>query len=145
MRRRQVLVAVGMAMLSAACGGPSKGAADTRERDLRNAYERVAGNWRLTSFQPDSPLGPPFDALVGEQVGKLQVTMGDGILTASGVGFSATRRYEIISATPDAAQAQLIDDAGVRFDLELLFSNNQLFFVNKTSPWRGKGTLLRVS
>src|SRR5690606_1354152 len=72
MQRRMVLIAAGGMLLGAGCGGPSPGAEDTRERDLRNAHQRVEGTWLLVGFEPEKPLGAPFDALVRDQIGKLE-------------------------------------------------------------------------
>lgn len=144
MHRRWLLALAPCLAALWSCGGPSTGAQDTAMRDLKNAHQRVEGSWRLTSFTPSAPLGAPFDALVNDQVGRLELTMAGGTLTTSGVGFAVDRRYEIVSATPDAAQAVIIDDAGVRYDLDLLFQGQQIQFVSKTDPWRGQGTLTRV-
>lgn len=131
-------------LLGAGCGGPSPGAEDTRERDLRNAHQRVEGTWLLVGFEPEKPLGAPFDALVRDQIGKLELTMAAGNLSAMGAGFQASRSYEITSASPDTAQAVLMDDMNVRYELDLMFQgSHQLGFVSKTSPWRGQGTLQR--
>jgi len=112
--------------------------------ELQNAKSRLEGTWRFASFEPESPLGPPFDTLVREQFGKLDLQLAAGTLTATGSGLQATRRYEVTQATGDAAQATVIDDMGVRYEFDLFFEGNQLRFASKTSPWRGQGMLQRV-
>ena len=144
MHRRWLLALAPCLVAQWSCGGPSAGAQDTAARDLRNAYQRIEGSWRLTSFTPSAPLGPPFDTLVNDQVGRLELTLTQGTLSTTGVGFAVDRRYEITSATPDAAQAVIIDDAGVRYDLDVLFQGQQIHFVSKTDPWRGQGVLTRI-
>ena len=111
--------------------------------ELNNAQARLEGSWRFMSFEPETPLGPPFDSLVREQFGKLDLQLAAGTLTATGAGFQANRRYEVTQATGDAAQATVIDDMGVRYEFDLFFEGNQLRFVSKTSPWRGQGMLQR--
>lgn len=104
----------------------------------------MEGTWRFMSFEPERPLGPPFDSLVREQFGKLDLQLAAGTLTATGAGFQATRRYEVTQASGEAAQATVIDDVGARYDFDLFFQGSQLRFVSKSSPWRGQGTLQRV-
>jgi len=127
-----------------ACGGSGSAAEDPGVVALKNAQTRVEGTWRFMSFDPEQPLGPPFDGLVREQFGKLDLELSAGTLSATGAGFQATRRYELTQAAGDAAQAAVIDDVGVRYEFDLFFQGNQLRFVSKTSPWRGQGMLQRV-
>lgn len=144
MQRRSVLSLFAAVVGATACGGSSGGPQDPTVLDLQNAQQRVEGSWRLVSFEPEKPLGPPFDTLVQDQLGQLQLTLGGGSLSASGAGFQATRSYEITQATGDAAQAAVFDDVGVRYEFDLFFQGNQLRFVSKTSPWRGQGILQRA-
>lgn len=144
MRRRAFVSCLPYLLALSACGGTTGEAQDPRLVELKNAQVRLEGTWRFMSFEPERPLGPPFDTLVREQFGKLDVDLVAGTLTATGAGFQATRRYEVMQATGDAAQAALIDDMGVRYEFDLFFQGNQLRFVSKTSPWRGQGTLERV-
>lgn len=144
MRRLALVSWIPCLLALSACGGSANEAQDPRVIELRNAQVRVEGTWRFMSFEPESPLGPPFDSLVREQFGKLDLQLAAGTLNATGAGFQTTRRYEVTQATGDAAQAAVIDDAGVRYEFDLFFQGNQLRFVSKTSPWRGQGTLQRV-
>jgi hypothetical protein len=144
MRYRAFLPCVLCLLCLWACGGTTTAAQDPAQRELQNAQVRVEGTWRLVSFEPESPLGPPFDSLVRDQFGKLELQLAAGTLNATGAGFQATRRYELTQAAGDAVQAAVIDDVGVRYEFDLFFQNNDLRFVSKTSPWRGQGTLQRV-
>lgn len=144
MHRRVFLPSIPCLLALAACGGAASEAEDPRIVELKHAQTRVEGTWRFMTFEPEHPLGPPFDSLVREQFGKLDLQLAAGILKATGTGFQATRRYELTQATGDAAQAAVIDDVGVRYDFDLFFEGAQLRFVSKTSPWRGQGTLQRV-
>ena len=144
MHRRAFLPCVPCLLWLAACGGTTTEPQDPTLRELQNAQVRIEGTWRLVSFEPETPLGAPFDSLVRDQIGKLDLELAAGTLTATGAGFQATRRYEVTQATGDAAQAAVMDDMGVRYEFDLFFQNNDLRFVSKTSPWRGQGTLQRI-
>ncbi|HEY6724084.1 MAG TPA: hypothetical protein VI197_08625 [Polyangiaceae bacterium] len=144
MHRRALISWAPYLLALSACGGATSQAPDPRVVELRNAQARVEGTWRFMSFEPERPLGPPFDSLVSEQFGKLDLQLAAGTLSARGAGFQTTRRYEVTQATGDAAQAAVIDDTGVRYEFDLFFEGNQLRFVSKSSPWRGQGALQRV-
>jgi hypothetical protein len=114
------------------------------ERDKLDAQERLQGHWRLDSFTPTTPLGPPFDSLLQAQIGQLELDVQETQILATGAGIEATRRYEIVEATPLGAQVQMMDDAGVRFDIEIRFRGEDIDFTSKTSPWQGQGSLSRA-
>jgi len=144
MHRRCLISWISCLFALSACGGAANEAQDPSVVALNNAQARVEGTWRFMSFEPERPLGPPFDSLVQEQFGKLDLQLAAGTLNATGAGFQATRRYELTQAAGDAAQAAVIDDMGVRYEFDLFFQGSQLRFVSKTSPWRGQGMLQRI-
>jgi len=132
------------APLAVACGGSSGPAMSPAEQDKLNARERLQGHWRLDSFTPTTPLGPPFDSLLQAQIGQLELDVQETEILATGAGIEATRRYQIIDATPLGANLQMTDDAGVHFDIEIRFRGADIDFTSKTSPWQGQGSLSRA-
>jgi hypothetical protein len=139
---QQMLVAVTL-LGASGCGGSNSPAEAPGVQAIANAQQRILGSWRLVSFQPEQPFGPPFDQLVAQHVGQMLVTFDSGTLTTSN-GFEVTRNYEILSANADAAEAVVSDSMGVKYDFDLFFTGEQLSFVSQTSPWRGQGILGRV-
>lgn len=113
------------------------------EQDRLRAQERMQGRWRLDSFTPTEPLGPPFDSLLAAQIGQLVLDVDANQIAATGAGIDTTRRYEVVEATPLGAKLRLTDDAGVHFEVEITFRGQDVDFTSRTSPWQGQGSLSR--
>jgi hypothetical protein len=143
--RIAVSFALGIALFAplSACGGSTTQAMSPAEQDKMRAQERLQGHWRLDSFTPSAPLGPPLDSLLAAQIGQLVLDVDANQVAVTGAGIEATRRCEIVEATPLGAKLQLTDNAGVHFDVEVRFRGEDIDFTSKTAPWQGQGSLSR--
>jgi hypothetical protein len=125
-----------------ACGGSQSGSADPA-RQIASANARLSGEWLLVQFQPEARLEFVMAQLLAVQVNALVATFDGQVLSARGVGVTATRTYRIEHAEGDRVKLALFDDTGVRYDVLGEFQGNQLRFQALTPPWRGMGTLQR--
>jgi len=138
-------VALAVIVLSAfGCGGGSTGAGDQASAEIAAASSRLKGDWILIDFRPTQTLEPMLAALLQAQLNQLTIQIGDGTLTAQGIGISAERTYRITSAAADGFTAQLIDQTNVAYTVSGGFQGIELAFKSETDPWQGTGRLKRL-
>jgi hypothetical protein len=145
MKTRFVISGLALLLLQGqlGCGG-SQSSTDTTAVDRTRAADRLRGRWVLVDYRPEQPLEPMLGALLAAQLGRLLVTFDGQALTAEGTRFRAQRSYQVTEATGDAAHIVLLDETGVRYDVQGTFVGNELQFHAETSPWQGTGTLRRA-
>lgn len=134
------LAAALAALLLAGCGG-SSGAAGNPSMV---ANQRLAGNWRLLSFQPSLALEEPLKGLLEAQFKALTITFQNGQFTASGPGVDTGGRYEITSVSGDSLTGRVYDRAGAGYGISGQFAATQFQFTSTDAPWVGTGLLERA-
>jgi hypothetical protein len=107
-------------------------------------HQRLTGSWLLMSFTPREPLEPMLAGLLAAQFGSLVVDFDGRELRATGIGISATRRYEITHAEASRFSLRSYDDKGLAYDAVGEFrTNDEVWFDSRTVPWHGTGVLRR--
>jgi hypothetical protein len=143
LRLRRVAVALIVFSLFG-CGGGSTAAGDQATVEIAAANTRLRGEWVLIDFRPTQTLEPMLAALLQAQLNQLTIRVGDGTLTAQGIGISAERTYRIVSAAADGFTAEVIDPTNVSYRVSGGFRGIELAFTSETDPWRGTGRLKRL-
>jgi len=128
-----------LALALVACGGRDAAAPEARAV----ASQRLEGEWLLTSFRPQTAFEPVLEGLLRAQLGALLVHVEDGMLNATGIGVTATRKYEVTAAAGEEFKATLYDERGVPYGLSGQFRGDRLAFTSLDEPWRGQGELMR--
>jgi hypothetical protein len=145
MRRRTAVTGLLLAAaLLVSCAG-SHGGADDPARQIAAVNQRLLGTWLLVDFQPEVPLEPMLAQLLSMQMGRLTAQLDGGRLVATGLGVQATRTYRIDEASMDRFKLTLFDDTGVAYESWGDFQGDVLRFESLTTPWRGRGSMKRVS
>lgn len=107
---------------------------------------RIRGTWVLSAYTPETPLEPVLAAMLGFQVGSMQITFDGQRASTNSGGVQATRTYKVIGAQGDQFQIALSDDSGVVYQAAGVFmSDNEIRFRSYTMPWKGSGSLKRPS
>lgn len=106
--------------------------------------KNLRGTWRLVRFQPDKPLGEPFQGLLDAQLKALSVEFRDDAYFATGPGVNTQGRYQITNAIGDQFSITLFDPDGVAYPVSARFRGVELDFISHNERWRGSGVLARV-
>jgi hypothetical protein len=136
--------AVPLILLSLLGCGASTAAGNQAAAEVAAAKNRLKGDWLLIDFRPTEPLEPMLAALLQAQMNQLTIRIGEGTLTAQGIGISAERTYVITSAAADGFNAELIDPTDISYRVNGGFQGTEVAFSSETDPWRGTGRLRRV-
>ncbi|MBI3200610.1 MAG: hypothetical protein HYZ29_03635 [Myxococcales bacterium] len=143
--RTGLVLVMGFALGTSVGCGPSRGAPrDAAEIARQEASRRLAGDWLLVSYQPETPLEPMFAGLLAAQMGTLVARFDGQQMTATGTGVATTRRYRVTQANGDRVAVVTYDESGIAYDAVGEFKGNELWFASLTIPWRGRGVLRRV-
>jgi hypothetical protein len=137
-RKRAMLLLLGLSLL--ACGGGQSTPADPATA----TNQRLAGNWRLLSFQPSLAIEEPLKGLLDAQMKQLTVSFTAGEFSASGPGVNTSGRYEITGAQGDSFNGRIYDRAGAGYGISGQFVGSELRFTSTDSPWSGFGVLARA-
>jgi hypothetical protein len=81
--------------------------------------------------------------LLQVQLGHLTATFDGTTVVASGIGVNATRAYRIDDASMDRFKLTLVDNVGVTYESYADFEPDGLHFQALTTPWSGRGVLIR--
>lgn len=112
--------------------------------EVSAAHHELLGRWVLVHYEPEEPLEPMLANLLSSQFGVLKLEFDGQRLRADGVGVSTQRDYQVLEAHGPQFRIELRDPDGVTYDVAGMFQGNELTFVSRTSPWRGRGKLRRL-
>lgn len=117
---------------------------DASAESAASAVQRLAGQWMLTTYQPEMALEPNLQLLLSAQLGHMVVTFSGTTLDAQGPGVGFNRTFRVTEAYGDHFKATVYDSAGIGIDSVCDFSGNTLIANGMTPPWRGRSTFTRV-
>lgn len=144
-RRRWLFAALALSLvLVTGCKDRGGQVEDAGQVARQAANRRLTGDWLLQSFQPSVALEPMLASLLQVQFGRMTVTFDGQWMHATGAGVDTTRRYQVMEADGGRLGIRTWDDTGVTYDAYGEFRGNELWFEGRTTPWQGRGVLLRV-
>ncbi len=117
--------------------------ADSADADL--AASSLDGSWLLVEFQPEIELEPMFAALLRDELGVAVVELHGGQLSAKGRTVELQRRYVLLDQIDEDLRVAVFDEPGVSTRFLVRRVNDELVFRCQDAPWRGSGTLRRIS
>ena len=127
--------------VASACGGADQPPAQTA---TASAQQRLQGEWRLLSFQPNLALEEPLKGLLDAQLSTLSINIANGEFVARGPNVDTSGRVEIMSAQGDSLTGRVYDRAGAGYNISGTFVGAQFQFVTEDPPWAGRGVLERA-
>jgi hypothetical protein len=139
---RRPLVILGAVMMTAwmiCCGSTQSEASD-----VVRTSQRLQGVWRLVEFVPETPLEPPLESILRQQIGNLVLTFSSGHYSATGVGLNVSGDYEISGSEELGFSVVLYGKDGIASRVAGEFAKDGLNFFSLDSPWRGRGKLERI-
>jgi hypothetical protein len=139
---RRRLVTLGTVILTS--GMIYCGSARPVPSDVVRTSQRLQGVWRLIEFVPETPLEPPLESILKQQLGNLVLTFDSGHYTATGVGLNASGEYEISGSDDLGFSIVLYGRDGIASRVAGEFEPGRLKFYSLDSPWRGRGRLERI-
>lgn len=148
-RCSRVRLLVCLCLAATSCGGSTSAptnTADTAARETMAMDARIRGTWRLTDFRPEVPLEPTLAGFLTLQLQTMAIRFEGGRLQATSPTMRADLAYRIVEAGGPMFKISLTKE-GVDYLSSCRISDNnaQIDFRAETSPWRGTGTLVRVS
>ena len=134
---------------AAACGGPSsdpKSQAEANQKALASADARLKGTWRLTDYRPDIPLEPMLAGLLALQMQTMNIKFENGRMHAVSPSLQIDVPYRLTEAGgPLFKMVATKDGVGYASACQFSMNDDKIAFRADTAPWRGTGTLARVS
>jgi hypothetical protein len=124
-----------------ACSGAGSG---QPANATQSANQRLHGEWRLLTFQPNLALEEPLKGLVDAQLSTLTISFANGEFVARGPSVNTGGRFEIKSAEGDTLSGRLYDRAGAGYNVSGTFVGSQFQFISEDPPWAGRGVLERA-
>ena len=111
-RSSVVVACLSLSALTSACGGSQSSAAQS---PTAAASQRLQGNWRLLTFQPNLAFEEPLKGLLDAQLKTLAISFTGGEFTATGPSVNTGGRYEITGAEGDSLAGRVYDRAGAGY------------------------------
>ena len=141
------LLALALAAFPACTPRREATGADTAVSDLRADEARLQGSWRLVNYSPEEPLEPVFAVLLTAQINTMTIRFENGKMLAQSPSIDLIRNYRIENAAGPRFELVAFDEQNVayRSSCELAFDGKTVTFRGTTAPWRGVGTLQRIS